>query len=114
MKKSTLKSLVSYLNGETITNLDEIKGELEAELARGEEKAAANRAMYAEAHDVVINAMGYVDHAMTLAEIVEACGDELPEGFTKSKLQYALLNYWTTEVVVNRYGQGVANTYRLA
>ena len=40
MKKSTLSTLVSYLNGETITNLDEIRAELEKELNKGAEKAA--------------------------------------------------------------------------
>ena len=114
MKKSTLKSLVSYLNGETITNLDEIKAELTAEVAKDEEKANANRTLYNEAHDVVIAVLGDSDHAMTLNELFEACKDKLSEDFTKSKLQYGLLNYWTSEITKNQYGKGIANTYTLA
>ena len=110
MTKNTLKSLVAYLNGQTIDNLDEIKASLEAELAKGEEKAQANRALYAEAHDVVMAHLSA--NPMTVAELYEACKDELPEGFSKSKVQYALLNYWASEVV--KANDGKVNTYAKA
>ena len=106
-----MKSLVSYLNGETVTNIDEIKAELEAELAKGEAKAQANRDLYASAHDVVMNAI--TAEPQTVSEIYEACKDELPEGFSKSKVQYAILNYWTAEVVKVENPKG-ANQYRKA
>ena len=111
MKKSTMKSLVAYLNGETVTNIDEIKGELEAELAKGEAKAQANRDAYAVAHEIVMAHMS--EAPLTVAEIYDACADELPEGFSKSKIQYALLNYWNGEVVKVEQAKG-ANQYRLA
>lgn len=111
MKKSTMKSLVSYLNGETVTNIDEIKAELEAELAKGEAKAQANRDFYASAHDVVMSAI--TTEPQTVSEIYEACKDELPDGFSKSKVQYAILNYWNAEVVKVENPKG-ANQYRKA
>ena len=38
-----MMALVSYLNGNTVDNIAEIKAELEAELNRGAEKAQKNR-----------------------------------------------------------------------
>lgn len=111
MKKATLKNLVAYLNGETVTNIDEIKAELEAELTKGEAKAQANRDLYASAHDAVMDAI--TNEPQTIAEIYEACKDELPEGFSKSKVQYAILNYWNAEVSKVENAKG-ANQYRKA
>ena len=101
-----MKSLVAYLNGETVTNLDEIKAELEAELARGEEKANANRELYAAAHDAVIGAL--TDKPQTVKELYEAI--KLPCGMTPSKVQYGLTNYWAAEVNKQNNGK-YPNTY---
>ncbi len=109
MKKATLKSLVAYLNGETVTNLSELKAELENELSKGEAKAQANRDAYAEAHDAVMAVM--TSGLMTVQEIYDACADTLPDGFSKSKVQYGLLNYWKDEVVKV---EGQPNQYRKA
>ncbi len=97
MKKSTIAVLVSYLDGATLTNLDEIRDELQAELDKGAEKAAANRALYDAAKDAVL--AGLTDTPVTIAELFEAVADTLPEGFTRSKMQYAISNYWADEVV---------------
>lgn len=110
MKKSTLKSLVAYLNGETVVNIDEIKAELQAELSKGEEKAKANRDLYAAAHEAVMGVMS--DTPMTVADIFAACESKLPENFTKAKMQYALLHYWNDEVVKVENGRS-AYQYRL-
>ena len=110
MKKSTLKSLVAYLNGETVANINEIKAELQAELSKGEEKAKANRDLYAAAHEAVMGVMN--DTPMTVADIFAACEDKLPENFTKAKVQYALLHYWNDEVVKVENGRS-AYQYRL-
>ena len=103
MKKNTMKSLVAYLNGETVTNIAEIKAELEAELAKGEEKAQANRELYATAHDVVLAHIG--SEPLTVADIYDACADELPEGFSKSKIQYAVRELWGAELVKHENGK---------
>ena len=111
MRKSTIKSLVSYLNGEAVTNIDEIKQELIAELNRGAEKAQANRELYAQAHEAVIAVLAEnAGVELSVRDIVENA--ELPEGFTASKVQYGLLNYWADEVVKHDNGRE-PNTYTL-
>lgn len=108
MKKNTIKSLVAYLNGANVPEIAEIKAELEAELAKGEAKAQANREAYSAAHDAVMSVL--TDTPKTVAEIHAECADELPDGFSRSKVQYGLLNYWANEVVKVENPKG-ANTY---
>ena len=108
MKKSTMIALVSLLNGEAIANPDEIKAELEAELNKGAEKAQANRDLYASAHDVVMEALRSASAPVTIGELYEAVASVLPEGMTKSKVQYAVTRLWTDEIVKT---VGKVNTY---
>lgn len=110
MKKATLMSLVSYLNGENMTNLDEIKAELEAELNRNAEKAAANRELYEAAEAVVMDGLRRAGALVTISELYEEIADELPEGFTRGKLNYALTRMWNDKVVVV---SGSPNTYAI-
>lgn len=105
MKKATLESLVSYLNGEAVENLPEIKAELEAELSKGKAKADANRAVYAEIHDKVIEALSTASNPVTAQEIA----DEI--GVARGKIVYGLTKYWADEVVKDTSGK--ATTYRL-
>lgn len=109
MTKNMMKSLVAYLNGETVADIAEIKASLEAELAKNEAKAQANRDLYAAAHDVVIGAL--TDKPVTLAELWETVKDTVPEGMSKSKIQYALRELWTAEVVKI---EGKVNEYKRA
>ena len=109
MKKNTMETLVRYLNGETVDNLDEIKAELEAELAKNAEKAQANRELYDATHDVFVNAL--TDTPQTLAEIWERIKDEVPGGMTKSKIQYAVREYWSADVAKI---EGKVNEYKRA
>lgn len=88
MKKSTLIDLVAYLNGKTLTNLDEIKAELEQELNRNAEKKAANQELYADAELVMRKHLDFAP--ATASELWESCKDEMPAGFTKGKFTYAL------------------------
>lgn len=111
MRKSTMMSLVSYLNGETITNIDEIKQELEAELNRNAEKAQANRDLYAVALDVVLAGLELCGRPVTAGELFDEIEGELPDGFTKGKLQYALSRMWSDKVLCI---SGKPNTYSLA
>ena len=108
MKKSSLLSLVSYLNGETVDNIAEIKAEIEAELSKGAEKAQANRDLYASAHDIVIDALRSATAPVTMGELYEAVADNLPEGMTKGKVQYAVTRLWVDEIVKT---EGKVNTY---
>ena len=106
MKKASLQSLVSYLNGETVTNIDEIKAEIEAELAKGQVKADANRAVYAEMHDVVMETIRTAHAPVTAQEIADATG------YSRGKVVYGLTKLWTAEVVKDSTGK--ATTYALA
>lgn len=110
MKKSTMMSLVSYLNGATIDNLDEIKAELEAELNKGAEKAQKNRELYDAAKEVIFEGLRVAGTPITIAELYEEIADELPDGFGKSKVQYAVTRLWSDEIVKH---EGKTNTYSL-
>ena len=110
MRKNTMEKLVAYLNSvdstdpEFLTMRDEIVGSF----AKDVEKARENRELYDLAHDAVIDFLNGCDAPVTLAGIME--GAELPEGFTRGKLSYALRNYWN-DVSVNPNGR--VNTYFL-
>lgn len=107
-----MKSLVAFLSNQNAPEMAEVLAELNAELAKGEAKAQANRELYAAAHDAVIKVMS--DVPMTVTDIYEKAKNELPEGFTKAKVQYALLNYWESEVVKIDNGKRSVKTYRRA
>lgn len=95
-----------------IKNVPELAAEyaeLQAELDKNAEKAKANRDMYAAAHDVVIGAL--TDKPVTLAELWETVKDTVPEGMSKSKVQYALRELWAAEVVKI---EGKVNEYKRA
>ena len=104
MKKNTIETLVAYLNGETVTNLDEIKAELEAELTKGKAKADANRAIYAEIHDAVMQALASTSQAVTAQELADETG------YAKGKIVYGLTHYWADEV---EKIEGKVNSYTL-
>lgn len=108
MKKSTMIALVSYLNGATVDNLDEIKAELEAELNRNAEKAAANRELYESAKSVIFEGFRVAGAPITIAELYEEIKGNLPQGFSKSKVQYAVTRLWSDEIVKT---EGKTNTY---
>ena len=96
MKKSSLQSLVNFLNGENVPNLADIKAEIEAELAKGEAKKQANADAYEQAKPIVLGVLS--DKAATIGEIYDEVADRLPEGFTKGKVQYAITRLWADEV----------------
>jgi hypothetical protein len=110
MKKLTLKTLVDYIDTNAIAELADVRDELVAELAKGAEKAQANRDLYASAHDVVINALASATAPVTMGELYEAVESELPEGMTKGKVQYAVTRLWVDEIVKT---EGKVNTYSL-
>ena len=104
MRKNTIETLVAYLNGETVTNLDEIKAELETELTKGKAKAEANRAIYEEIHDAVIEVLRNATDPVTAQELADETG------FAKGKIVYGLRNYWANEV---EKIEGKVNSYTL-
>ena len=108
MKKATLTAIY-----ETLKTMDydpEILSEIETELNRGAEKAQANRELYASAHDVVIEALRTATAPVTIGELYDSVENELPEGMTKGKVQYAVTRMWVDEIAKV---EGKVNTYTL-
>ena len=106
MKKSTILSLISYLEGEVIANPDVILDELKAEIAKGEAEKAQKAEAYEVAKPIVLGALS--DTPVTIGEIYDEVADKLPEGFTKGKVQYAITRLWADEVTKT---EGKVNTY---
>lgn len=99
MKKSTLVSLIALLNGEAIAEQDTIKAELEAELNRGKEKAAANKALYESYHVRVMNTLLDSTNPLSAQEIADETG------IARGKVVYGLTNQWANEVVKDTTGK---------
>lgn len=106
MTKNTLQTVASVLNSLTTTDeaIIAARDAINAEIAKGEAKAQANREMYSEAKDVVMAILS-TDEPMTVAQIYEACKDNLPETFSKSKVQYGIREYWADEIVKHDNGK---------
>jgi len=107
MKKNTMTTIANYIKN--VPELAAEYAELKAELDKNAEKAQANRDLYAAAHEVVIGAL--TDKPVTLAELWEAVKNTVPDGMTKSKVQYALRELWAAEVVKI---EGKVNEYKRA
>ena len=104
MKKTTLSAIYTALK-DTAFDKDMLS-EIEKELNRNEEVKAKNNALYEQAKPIVLGAL--TDMPMTIGEIYEGIEDELPEGFTKGKVQYAITRLWADEVTKT---EGKVNTY---
>lgn len=105
MKKASMEILVHYLNGENV-DVTGIKEEIEAELSKGKAKADANRALYDEYHDKVIEVLSNALAPVTAQEIADATK------IARGKIVYGLNNYWKSEVIRNDSGK--IATYTLA
>jgi len=111
MKKLTRERLIALLS----TMLPEYQNEydeLVTERDRNAEKANANAQLYSNAHGVIIKTLIECPKALTVEELFTYCEDNLPEGFTRSKLQYALNNTWANEVTPVNDGRS-PRTYRM-
>lgn len=108
MKKTTLETIRTALINIGYENT-EVLDELTAEINRGAEAKNKNAAVYESFHDILIGALS--NSPATCSEIFEAIENELPEGVTKGKVQYALSHLWQDEIVKI---DGKPNTYRKA
>lgn len=113
MKKSSMLSLVSFLNSvsDLPSEVAVVRDELNAECAKDAQKSADKRSAYDAAKAIVLAAMG--TEPLTVAEIFAKCENDLPEGFSASKIQYGLRVYWADEVRKIENAKG-ANQYTLA
>ena len=104
MKKNTITALYNYfVNSDDTVDLSAVVEDIRAEYERTAAKSQAKASAYDEAKPIVF---GVMTEPMTVKEIFAKCEDELPDGFTASKVQYGLLHYWNDEVVKIDNGKG--------
>ena len=108
MKKATFEAIKTALTNFGFTDED-ILAELDKEINKGAEAKAKNAEAYEAIHDIVVGTLTAVP--VTVAELWESIEDEVPEGITKGKVQYALTHLWQDEIVKI---EGKPNTYRKA
>jgi len=108
MKKLSLVAIKNALVGFGFEDAD-ILAELDKEITKGDAQKAKNAEVYEGLHDIVIGALSAVP--VTCSELWDAIEDEVPEGITKGKVQYALTHLWDDEIVKI---VGKPNTYRKA
>ena len=108
MKKASFEAIKTALTNFGYDNAD-ILAELDKEINKGAEAKAKNAEAYESIHDLVIGTL--TSAPATVAEIWEAIEDEVPEGITKGKVQYALTHLWGDEIVKV---EGKPNGYRKA
>ena len=108
MKKLSLVAIKNALVGFGFED-EEILAELEKEITKGDVQKAKNAEAYEALHDLIVGNLG--DTPVTCAELFEAIEDELPQGTTKGKVQYALTHLWQDEIVKI---EGKPNSYRKA
>ena len=104
MKKNTMTTILSLIANIDTAEAQEIREELTAELNKGKAKADANRAIYDEIHDAVIEALKSATDPVTAQELADETG------FAKGKIVYGLRNYWADEV---EKIEGKVNSYTL-
>ena len=97
MKKSTMNAIAAVLASVDFENKSAILDELNAEINKGADKRAAKVAEYENVKEIILAPLD--EAIMTVSELYEAVKDELPEGFTRGKVQYALTKLYADEVV---------------
>ena len=106
MKKLSLETIRTALTDLGYDNA-EILAEIDAEINRNEEEKAARAAAYEEIHNVVVGTLS--DIPVTCSELWDSISNDVPDGITKGKVQYALNNLWQNEI---EKIPGKPNTYR--
>jgi len=109
MKKATMNTILTLIATIDTPEAEAVRAELNAELNKGAEEKARSAELYDAAKAVVMDELG--DTPVTISELYEAVQENLPDGFTKGKLQYAVTRLWTDAIVKI---EGKVNTYRKA
>lgn len=109
MKKSSYEAIYTTLTAINYDNA-EVMEDLRKELNRGAEVKARKANEYEQAKEAVFESIRIAGKPVTVAEIFEDCQGNLPEGFTKNKVNYGLTHYWTDAVVKI---EGKVNTYTM-
>ena len=108
MKKLSLVAIKNALVGFGFEDAD-ILAELDKEINKGAEAKAKNAEAYESIHDIVMDALS--DVPVTVAELWDSIANDVPDGITKGKVQYALTHLWQDEIVKV---EGKPNGYRKA
>ena len=108
MKKLSLVAIKNALVGFGFEDAD-ILAELDKEITKGDAQKAKNAEAYESIHALIVDTLTYTP--VTVAELWESIEDEVPEGITKGKVQYALTHLWQDEIVKV---EGKPNGYRKA
>ena len=118
MKKATLQYLVDLMNskiglngGEEETDAAYVaaRDEIAAELNKGQAQKDKNAEAYESIHSLIVDTLS--DTPVTCGEVWDAIENDVPDGITKGKVQYALSHLWQDEIVKI---EGKPNTYRRA
>ncbi len=110
MTKTTMNTILSLIANIDTPDAQAVRDELNAELAKGAARAQANATVYEQAKETVLATMQALTAPVTLGELYTELENELPEGFTKGKLQYAVTRLWTDSIAKI---EGKVNTYTL-
>ena len=104
MKKATLSAIYDALKA--IDFDADMLAEVEKDLTKGEAEKAKNAEVYEQVKPIVLGALS--DTPVTLGELYDEIANELPEGFTKGKVQYAITRLWADDVTKV---EGKVNSY---
>ena len=110
MTKNTMNTILTLIANINTAEADEVREVLTKELNKGAEKAQATAELYESVKPIVFGALAEASAPATISEIFGAVEEQLPEGFTKSKLQYAMTRLWKDELTKV---EGKVNAYAL-
>ena len=110
MTKETMNTIYAVLNTVDFEDKPAVMEALEKELHKNDRVKAEKEAMYAEAKAVVLDTIRVAGVPVTVAEIFDSCESNLPDGFTKNKINYGLTHYWADAV---EKIEGKVNSYRV-
>ena len=108
MTKNTMNTILSLIATIDTPEANEVREALTAELNKGAERKAQTAELYEAVKPIVFGTLS--ETPATISEIFEEIEGELPEGFSKSKLQYAITRLWKDEVTKV---EGKVNSYAI-
>jgi hypothetical protein len=109
MKKATMNTILTALTAIDSEKYANEIAELTAELSKGQAQKDKNAEAYESIHALIVDALS--DTPVTCGELWESIEENVPDGITKGKVQYALTHLWQDEIVKI---EGKPNTYRRA
>jgi len=109
MKKATMNTILTALTAIDPEKYANEIAELTTELSKGQAQKDKNAEAYESIHALIVEALS--DTPVTCGELWESIEENVPDGITKGKVQYALTHLWQDEIVKI---EGKPNTYRRA